>query len=99
MEYPFKPKSTVHMENGQFWPIRLSDGEWACGMVLSINKESRREFVAGLVDWRGAEEPSASDIEGRKIIEQGVGHIKMISEGYGRIIGRVSPDHAPSPCR
>ena len=65
-------------------------------MVLDVVHDSRREFLAGLIDWQGSEPPCENDIVGRDVVEQGVGHIKMITEGYGRITGEL-PDGIDPP--
>jgi hypothetical protein len=95
MKYPFKPKSTAYMQAGQFWPIALSSGGFACGIVLDIEKGSRRGFLAGLLDWCGTHEPTEQDIQGCNILEQGEGHIKMIQEGYGSITGILRETPTP----
>jgi len=83
------------MEVGQFWPIPLSDGGFACGIVLDIVAGSRRAFLAGLLEWRGYEEPSPKNVADSQVIEQGEGHIKMIKEGYGQIVGVLPPEIKP----
>jgi hypothetical protein len=95
MTYPFQPKSTANMLAGQFWPIRLPDDEFGCGMVLDVVSGSRRAFLAGLIDWHGPREPLHTEIEGRSIIAQGTGHVKMILEGYGWITGTLPTDVVP----
>jgi hypothetical protein len=98
MTYPFQPKSSKNLRAGQFWPIRLPDGGFACGMVLDVVSDSRREFLAGLIDWHGPEEPLPIAIEGRALVAQGIGHVKMILEGYGWITGTLPPEvNPPSP--
>lgn len=104
--YPFTPKSTAYMKPGQFWGFQLSDSSWASGVVLSLRsmhgKEKRhsRLFLAGLVDWRGANAPTASDISGRAILVRGYAHIRLIHENGGSILGTVdsvSADQAELP--
>lgn len=83
------------MEIGQFWPIPLSDGKFACGIVLDLVRGSNREFLAGLVNWCGPKEPQPRDIAWLDVVEQGIGHIKIIQEGCGRIIGVLPSDSLP----
>jgi len=80
---------------GQFWPIRLPEGGFACGMVLDVVSDSRREFLAGLIGWHGPQGPLGKDIEGCEVVAQGVGHVKMILEGYGWITGSLSSEVSP----
>ena len=89
MDYPFIPKSTVKMKRGQFWPIRLPNAKYACGMVLDVVHESRTSFLAGLLDWTSSEKPTREALIGVEVQEQGVGHIKMIIEAYGEITGEL----------
>ncbi|MDF1723140.1 MAG: hypothetical protein P1U59_01405 [Alcanivorax sp.] len=98
MEYPFQPKSTLHFQVGNFWPILLPDGDFACGMVLALTPGSRTMFLAALLDWRGSEPPTGSDLIDCKVLEQGEAHLKVIKEGYGWITGMLPKDvEPPSP--
>jgi hypothetical protein len=67
-------------------------------MVLDVVSDSRRDFLAGLIAWHGPQEPLGIDLEGCEVVAQGVGHVKMILEGYGWITGelpaRVTPPQA-----
>ncbi|QFY72633.1 hypothetical protein C1N89_09040 [Priestia aryabhattai] len=80
ISYPFYPKSNRYLMPGQFWPIPLSDGRFACGRVLETSPEYTKNFIAGLMDWVGDEPPTSEDLKGRIILKQGDGHIKMIQE-------------------
>lgn len=64
-------------------------------MVLDVVSDSRREFLAGLIDWYGQEEPLHTEIRGRSLVAQGIGHVKMILEGYGWITGTLPSEVAP----
>ena len=94
--YPFRPKSTARMKDGQFWGIPLQYGAFACGIVLSIKRTTTgtrdsRRFWAGILDWFGACQPNAEAIRGRKIVAHAFAHIKTITDNGGDIIGEVSP--------
>lgn len=104
--YPFVPKTNAQLVPGQFWSIRLSDGRFACGRVLAIDRSAkhgaRTMFVAGLVDWVGERPPTAEAIAGRPVFEAGHGHVNMIAEGGGAVLGErpldldeIVPDVAP----
>ena len=97
LTYPFQPKSNAKLRPGQFWPIALPHGGFACGMVLDISKKSTRHFLAALIDWHGPHEPTATDIAGRQVIDQGTGHIKMIQNAHGWITGILPDNVAPPP--
>jgi hypothetical protein len=46
-----------------------------------------RMFLAGLMDWCGAEPPNETVIADRNTIAQGLAHIKAIVETGGEILG------------
>jgi hypothetical protein len=91
INYPFVPKSTAHLEPGQFWSIPLDNGRFGCGRVIQLcckeGKRDTRAFLAGLLDWSGDEPPSSEAIAGRGTIDQGEVHIKTISENRGEVLG------------
>ncbi|MGD8875507.1 MAG: Imm26 family immunity protein [Gammaproteobacteria bacterium] len=99
MKYPFEPKSTTHLEPGQFWAIPLSNGSYACGVVLakliSSGKIERRSFLAALIDWNGKDKPSSEDIKNKEIIKKGAAHIKTIQLTGGVIIGKTEFNSLP----
>lgn len=85
--YPFVPKTTRHMKPGQFWAVPLSDGRYACGYVVAVDRTRRVDFVAGLTDWVGDAKPTAADLRGHRVIEQGQAHLKAITLQGGEILG------------
>ncbi|MCP1452243.1 immunity 26/phosphotriesterase HocA family protein [Priestia megaterium] len=80
LSYPFVPRTNKYLIPGQFWPIPLSNGTFACGRVLEVSSEYTKGFIAGLMDWVGNEPPTNEELRGSSIIKQGDGHIKMIQE-------------------
>ena len=94
--YPFAPKSTAYMHAGQYWPIRLKSGKYACGAVVSLirnenGKIDTRAFLAGLLDWVGDSPPTPEEISSTKILEKGFAHIKTITESGAEITGAIEP--------
>ena len=75
------------MKPGQFWAVPLSDGRFACGYVVSLDPSRRVGFRAGLTDWVGTAKPTAADLRGHRVIEQGDAHLKTITEQGGEILG------------
>lgn len=71
--YPFVPKSNARLKPGHFWPIKLSNSKYACGIVLDVPKEkglyTTRMFYAGLLDWIGDSKPTARAGNGRYQIQ------------------------------
>lgn len=95
--HPFVPKSTAHLIAGDFWAVPLSDGRFACGRVLAVEwpqdddaflgTRNSRIFFAGLMDWSEEQPPTAKDLSGSRLLAQGSGHIKLITESGGAILG------------
>ena len=94
--YPFEPKSTSYLRSGQFWGVALSDGRWACGRVLAageqtlplLSGQSRRMFLAGLMNWAGDHPPTQDSIAGGDIVAQGLAHVRTIQENGGSVLGK-----------
>jgi hypothetical protein len=90
-DYPFVPKTNANLAPGQFWSIPLSDGRFACGRVLAIDRGAtygaRTAFVGGLLDWVGTERPSSDSIAGKAVLEVGTAHVRVIAESGGAVLG------------
>lgn len=104
MKYPFIPKSTTYLEPGQIWPIFLSNGKCACGVVLAKLQRNggieRRVFYAGLLGWSGDAPPDSLSIKDCLIIKKGALHIKAISTIGSEIVGRTDLQGLPgSPAK
>jgi hypothetical protein len=95
LKYPFKPKSNSKLKPGHFWPIRLSNGNFGCGIVLDIPNDKMerdtRSFYVGLLDWVGNTKPTANSLESTAltILDQGNAHIKTITIQEEEIIGFI----------
>ncbi|MDF1763846.1 MAG: hypothetical protein P1U57_10585 [Oleibacter sp.] len=91
MKYPFVPKSTAYLKEGQIMSIPLSDGSYACGRILQLKvegeKRDSRMFIAGLMDWHGNEPPCSEAISGTKILAHGQVHVKTVKECGAEIVG------------
>jgi hypothetical protein len=87
MKYPFTPKSTASMIEGQIISIPLSNGTYACGRVLEIRKGSRTAFLVALMDWNSPNSPDSNTITNSKILKHGQVHIKAIIESGSEIVG------------
>ena len=89
--YPFVPKSNAQLVPGQFWSIPLPDGRFGCGRVLRVDRDraygARVLFVGAVLDWVGESPPSAEAIAGRPVLEVGIAHVRVISDGGGEILG------------
>ena len=96
--YPFIPKSNSKLEIGQFWPIKLSNGKYAIGIVLDFpdKKENTKHFFAGLLDWIGDMIPTQTVLAQAniKLIDQAKAHIKTITFDGQAIVGKIDLDLA-----
>jgi len=94
MKYPFEPKSTSSLKQGQYWCFQLCDGRYCAVIVLSRvtdnGKLDRRLFTAALVDWVGSQPATPSDLAKPKLLKRGFTHVRSV-QMYGRVIlGEVS---------
>lgn len=93
--YPFIPKSTSFLEQGQFWAIPLGDGSFSCGVVISRvtnnGKIDSRLFLAGLLNWHSKVPPKTTDLTHCGVIESAYTHIKAITETGGHVLGVAAP--------
>jgi hypothetical protein len=90
-QYPFMPRSTAHLEPGQFWAFQLTEGRFACGCVLAKllrgSKVDSQHFLAGLLDWSGTNVATPDVLAQARVLEQGTAHITTIIENGGFILG------------
>ena len=90
-EYPFVPKTNAKLVPGQFWAIPMSDGRFACGRVLRVDRDrdfgARTMFVAAVLDWVGAEPPTSESIAGAPVLAVGVAHVQVIGDNKGTVLG------------
>jgi hypothetical protein len=88
-DYPFVPRSNAHLLPGQFFSFRLSNGRYACGRVLKTRwphqPGSRSLIRVGLMDWSGDASATADDLAGRRVLEQGYAHVRIVAR-YGATI-------------
>lgn len=97
MKYPFVPKSNKALMPGQFWPVSLVNGEYACGVVVDVvppdaddsyvPRLGNRSFLAGLLDWHGNGVPTRDDIVGSDLLDQGLAHVDIIGASNMGILG------------
>ncbi|MGG9960895.1 Imm26 family immunity protein [Ferruginibacter sp. SUN106] len=94
--YKLFPKSNSKLEVGQFWPIKLSNGQFAIGIVLDLpdKHQNTKHFFAGLLNWIGDTIPTQIILEkiNHKLIDQGKAHIKTITFDGEGIIGKIDLD-------
>jgi hypothetical protein len=82
--FPFLPKSNARLMPGDFWGIQFAPGKYAAGRVIELPWQhkvgsDRRMFLAGFMDWCGHAPPVADDLANRKVLEEGVMHVRAFS--------------------
>jgi hypothetical protein len=89
--YPFKPKSSANLRQGDFWALPLDAGKFGCGRVISLKPKtgtgSRSMLLAGLMNWVGDKPPTSEEIAGCTTIAQGQIHLRSIWETGGEVLG------------
>jgi hypothetical protein len=89
--YPFEPKSTRSLTPGDFWPVPLEDGRFACGRVLQTTGDHlptpTRTFFGALHGWLGMAPPTADDLVGSPLVAFGIMHVRAIVRVGGRVLG------------
>ena len=102
--YPFKPKSTAHIQPGDFWAVPISGGRYGCGRVIALREPgqtgSKSMLLVGLMNWIGHAPPQAGDLGGLKTVHQAQIHLRSILETGGAILGprpleadEIEPDY------
>ena len=101
--YPLIPKTTAHLQPGQFWSIPMADGRFGCGRVLRVDTGGRTggrtRFIAAILDWVGDSPPSSEAIAGSVVLNVGNAHVRLVSFGGGAILGErpLAADSIESP--
>jgi len=89
--FPFRPRTTSELAEGQFWGVRLNDGRFVCGRVLQVSGDQlptpRVSFFGGLLNWIGDEPPDFASIAGAGVLEWGAMHLRAITRIGTGILG------------
>lgn len=101
MIFPFVPKSTAHLQQGHYWCFPLSNGNYACGLVLARavigGKLQRSMFLGGLLDWSGSSLPPPAEQKDAKLLEYGFMHVKAIELNGMEVLGKFHIDLTTPP--
>jgi hypothetical protein len=101
--YPYVPTTNASLEPGQFWAVPLSDGRFACGRVLRIDRQrapgGHTLFVAGLLDWVGDRPPNADTIAGARLLAVGNAQVRSVPHIGSALLGHrpLSADGIAAP--
>ncbi|MDT7571106.1 MAG: hypothetical protein QOE05_1280 [Actinomycetota bacterium] len=91
--FPFTPRSATQLEIGDFWTVALPSGGLGCLQVRDLKRSgtgARTSFVAGVLDWRGDEQPQAADLAGKRVLAQGLTGIEIFTTGRAVVIGHTT---------
>src|SRR5215472_14788339 len=91
--FPLRPRSSRDLMIGDFWAVPLSDGTFGCLQVTDLKTSgtaSLKTLVAGVIDWRGPTPPQVSDLEGRRVLAQGLTRIEAFTTLGAQILGNSS---------
>lgn len=93
--YPFLPKSTNTLSEGDFWAIQLKDGRFASGVVVELLPVSNKPpshkvyFLAGILNWQSDLPPTKETISSVKTFRQGLVNISVVRDANG-IVGHIN---------
>jgi hypothetical protein len=91
--FPFTPRSAADLEIGDFWTLQLPSGGLGVLQVRDLMRSgpgARTSLVAGVVDWRGDAQPEAADLQGRRVLAQGLTRIEVFTEGAAAVLGNTT---------
>lgn len=90
--FPFRPRTSLGLEIGDYWPVPLDEGRYGCLIVVELKREgvgSRTSLIAGVLDWSGAQPPTAEDLDGCRVLAVGYTAIEVFTEGGSEIVGNI----------
>lgn len=91
--FPFSPRSAADLDLGDYWVVALPSGDLGVLQVRDLQKTgpgARTAFVAGVVEWRGDHAPSPGELEGRRVLAQGLTRIEVFTEGGAQVVGNAA---------
>lgn len=92
--YPFSPTHLGQVEIGDFWAVQLPDGSYGSLQVTDLRRSgvaSRSSLIVSVVDWSGPEPPRREQIEGQRLLVQGLTGVEAFTQGGATILGNVQP--------
>jgi hypothetical protein len=89
---PISPRTTKQLECGDLIAVPGDPTGWACLQVVDLERGgpgSIKNFVAGVLPWRGAEPPTALAVAGLAAVEQGLTRTELFTEGGLQVTGNA----------
>jgi hypothetical protein len=88
-QFPFSPKTSRDLEQGDIIAVPCEGGRWACLQVVELKREgvgARSTFMVGPLPWSGAEPPTERDVTGLAVTEQGLTRIELFTGGGLQVV-------------
>lgn len=88
-QFPFSPRTSGQLEQGDIIAVPCEGGRWACLQVVELKREgvgARSTLIVGPLPWSGAEPPTARDVESLPVTEQGLTRIELFTEGGLQVV-------------
>ena len=96
--YPLAPRSALDLTVGDFWAVSLPSGGFGAAQVRDVKRSgtgARTTFVAGVIEWRGEAPPTAEDLRGKRVLDQGLVSVDAFTKTETRLLGN-QPDTKPA---
>lgn len=77
---------------GDYWTVPLPSGGRGVVQVRDVQRTgpgARTTFVAGVVEWRGEEEPTPDVLRGKRVLAQGLMSVSVFTEGGSVVLGNA----------
>jgi hypothetical protein len=90
--FPFIPRNTKQLELGDLIAVPIDSLGWGCLQVTDLKTEgpgSQSVFVAGVLPWRGANQPEPEDIAGLSVVEQGLTGKELFVHGQLQVVANA----------
>jgi hypothetical protein len=94
-QFPFSPRTSGQLEQGDIIAVPCGGGRWACLQVVELKREgvgSRSTLMVGPLPWSGAAPPTDRDVEGLPVTEQGLTRIELFTEGGLQVVANSGAD-------
>lgn len=101
---PFCPKTTRELKVGDLIGVPCEPKGWACLQVVELQREgpgSLTSLILGALPWSGSVPPTAEDVQGMQVGEQGLTRIELFTEGHLQVVANspVNPSRFASNYR
>ena len=92
--FPFRPTSTSQLEVGDVVPVRRPAGTWGALQVIDLKRDgagARTSLIIGVLPWDTAAPPTAEDVAGLAVTEQGLTDVDLFRQGGLQVVANTPP--------